>query len=626
VYGVPSQHIADSLECLSMERVHRITCAKCKTGITSKAGVPVGQEIACPKCKFKFRVAQPQEEVVEDFDVVDDDAFEVVEDEKPASKKAPAAAAKQAPKPKAKPPIEVEDEEDEEKPARKKKAVARDEDEDEEVEMPRAKKKAVARDEDDDEEEEKPKAKKKARVDDDDEDEPKPKRSRKRQAEEDEDEAEPRSAYGRLKKNIWVRIGVLAVLLATAGFLGYKLYLKRTQNTEDDEIAKTAARLEQEQRDFLARNPNLPNFQPKINPNFPKVQPKFNPNPMPKNVEPAPKLEIGIVVKPTAQFNASFPTEKSPGNQAFDNKPGIYKLFLSADGSRVAISNFANDDKKRIQIWDISGEPKKTADLKGNVLAFSPDGKRLVRRENFGARIVEVETDTSVGDLRFSEHFYFLSPDVLVEMHPSNDWTKAEKFKVSKYEASTGRELESFDAAEDDRVSIASPIKQNTEIVFAMPRAGKIGVSSLTTKNSVREFTYGTPDPKSFGWGIMSSSDGKWLSVNRDITGSTAILDGESGAEVMTIPKQLEFLNSQGRVSFLPNRNIIAGCSRLGNPPRNYAFVDMVAYDFVKKAVVATFKGHDAELERFAVSSDGRIMASGDKSGNVLIWNLEEIK
>ena len=70
-------------------RVHQITCPECGSGLKSKAGIPVGQRIPCPKCKRKFTVEAPDEaDIVDDADVVDD--AEVIEDfevDEPAPKK-----------------------------------------------------------------------------------------------------------------------------------------------------------------------------------------------------------------------------------------------------------------------------------------------------------------------------------------------------------------------------------------------------------------------------------------------------------------------------------------------------------------------------------------------------------
>src|SRR5262249_60795725 len=80
-----------------MARVHQIACPKCGAGMKSKAGIPVGKSVDCPKCKHKFEVAAADEivdmELVEDTDVVED--AEIVDD----------AAAKPPPRKKGPPPV-----------------------------------------------------------------------------------------------------------------------------------------------------------------------------------------------------------------------------------------------------------------------------------------------------------------------------------------------------------------------------------------------------------------------------------------------------------------------------------------------------------------------------------------
>src|SRR5262245_8992970 len=68
-------------------RVHQITCPRCSTSLKSKAGIPVGQSLSCPKCKQKFTVEEPDDaDVVEDAEVVDD-VDEVEDNGRPAAKK-----------------------------------------------------------------------------------------------------------------------------------------------------------------------------------------------------------------------------------------------------------------------------------------------------------------------------------------------------------------------------------------------------------------------------------------------------------------------------------------------------------------------------------------------------------
>ena len=186
-------------------RVFQIVCPKCRASMKSKAGVPVGHRLACPKCDFKFAVEAPDEaDIVDDADVVEDD--EIVEDID--VEEAPPARKKGPPPP----------------PASKKKPSRRDDDE-EEDERPRKKKSRR----DDDEDEDEPASRKRSRARDDEEDDDRPRKSKKRRRDEDEEEE---SLYSRLKHNPLVRILTLVILLSILGVLAYKLYEKNKREAE----------------------------------------------------------------------------------------------------------------------------------------------------------------------------------------------------------------------------------------------------------------------------------------------------------------------------------------------------------------------------------------------------------
>ncbi len=213
-------------------KVHQITCPKCQASLTSKAGIEESTVIPCPKCKAKFRVEAPkqEEEIIEDFEVVDDDEEEIPK--KSAAKPALKPISKQR-------KVEEDDEEDEDeegenhrkaaakptlKPLSKQRKVEEDDEEDEEEETP---KKAAAKptlkplskqrkvEEDDEEEEDeaprKPAAKqRKVEEEEDDEDEDEAPRkpaakstlkplSRKR-SDDDDDDGRPKKASGAFSK------------------------------------------------------------------------------------------------------------------------------------------------------------------------------------------------------------------------------------------------------------------------------------------------------------------------------------------------------------------------------------------------------------------------------------------
>jgi uncharacterized protein (TIGR03067 family) len=213
-------------------RLTQIVCPNCKASLSSKAGIEEGTAVACPKCKRSFAAAAPNQDVDDDFEVVEDD-----EDAAPAKK----AGARRADR--------DENEHDDASPKKAKPRSNRDEDDDDG--QPKAKQRhgdepaAKKRKSDNDE----PAAKKRKNDDDepakkrksDDDERAKPKKKRKRG-----DDEEELSAYGKLKNNIWVRISVLGLLLAIFGIVVYMFYLK-TENekstppvvrNEDEDLAK----------------------------------------------------------------------------------------------------------------------------------------------------------------------------------------------------------------------------------------------------------------------------------------------------------------------------------------------------------------------------------------------------
>lgn len=154
-------------------RVHLISCPKCRAELKSKAGIPVGQTVPCPKCQTKFPVRAPDDaEVLDDADVVED-----LDADEPAPKK------KKGPPP---------------PPPRKKRRVEDAETEEEEP-LPR---------------------KKKSRPTDDTEEEPVPRPPKKKRRRDDDE----RGAYQKLKGNVLVRVITLVVLLGILAVVAYLYY------------------------------------------------------------------------------------------------------------------------------------------------------------------------------------------------------------------------------------------------------------------------------------------------------------------------------------------------------------------------------------------------------------------
>jgi hypothetical protein len=183
-------------------RVHQITCPRCSTSLKSRAGVPVGQSLSCPKCKKKFTVEEPDDaDVVEDADVVDDGD----DNGRPAAKR-------RAPPPPAAPRRASRDEDDQ------------DEEEDEDDE-PRPKKR-------------RPPEGKKRRRDDDDEEEEEERPRKKKKRRRDGDDEEEQSLYRRLRGNMAVRIITWVVLLTVLAVVSYLYYITKIKDADKDNSSR----------------------------------------------------------------------------------------------------------------------------------------------------------------------------------------------------------------------------------------------------------------------------------------------------------------------------------------------------------------------------------------------------
>ncbi len=326
------------------------------------------------------------------------------------------------------------------------------------------------------------------------------------------------------------------------------------------------------------------------------------------------------IIAPRARFNPGFPAD--PKTKVLGDKPGIFTIFISADGKRVAVSN-SSFNKKKIQIWDISGEPRKLKEYDGTIRALSPDGKRMHRSIGLTQEVVDADTGKVLGFGGSTDHSYFRSPDVIVNIQPSGDWSKAKKLKIDQYNAADGKLLDSFDASEDDRVRVAAPVNQGRETVLGLEKVNRIQVWDLVNKTLIRETSLKSPKAGSSWWGYTVSSDGKFIAMALG-TGEQPvdIFDSTSGNVVATLPRGIGWANG----FFVPNRAVYISSSRIERKTYTGDGLDLAAYDVKQQQIVAVFRGHEVAHSARAVSANGKVMASGDQAGNVLIWDLAQVK
>jgi len=254
-------------------------------------------------------------------------------------------------------------------------------------------------------------------------------------------------------------------------------------------------------------------------------------------------------------------------------------------------------------------------------MALSPDGKRLVRINPVSRELVDVDSGKLLGNLQSdNSSWYFQSPDVVMGMSRSGDWREAKKLIVRQYDAATGKELNSFEASDDDRVSLCAPVKAGQDLVIGVEKANRVKVWDTGSRKLVREFSLSPAKDESW-YGFIASPNSKWIAVRRG-SGPTEIFNGATGQAAATVPAMLYMYDS----AFISDPDIYLALSNIARQDTTGDPLEIAAYDVNRQKVVAAFRGHEVAGLKTAVSANGKVMATGDEKGNVLLWDLGGLK
>jgi hypothetical protein len=336
--------------------------------------------------------------------------------------------------------------------------------------------------------------------------------------------------------------------------------------------------------------------------------------PEPANYDSAP------VLKPRAQFNPGF-------GKAGSNDARIDRIFVSSDGSRVAISSGTFPNTK-VQVWDVSAEPKKVYEGNGQAIALAPQGKRLLTLGNTGQpEFIDVDAGKSTAKTNyFASNVYFQTADVVLMMTPGLDVAKQKPLVINFIDAGTGNKIASREAVQPDRVTVAPPVKNGAELFCLQMDTPKIQVFDLDNNKVAREFALPVEAPlKVSGFDLVVSQDGRLMAVM--VTGGempvATVYNAMTGAKVAELPRGLTL--SGRNTAILPNRDVLIAPSNMAQKDKKSG-VDFVAYDFGKNSLLAVMRGNDKPSYVAAVSTDGRVLVVGNQDGEVMVWDLTQIK
>jgi WD40 repeat protein len=329
----------------------------------------------------------------------------------------------------------------------------------------------------------------------------------------------------------------------------------------------------------------------------------------PKGDEP--KNERPAAIAERVRFNADFAN-------AGDARR-IYKIFLSRDGKRAAITNGS-----KTQIWDIFGELKKLQEVVGTCHAMSPDGKLMIiwkQIERFKANnaIVDAATGVEKVSLGLISDPYFYNENYF--------WTLENFFegraRLSKYDSTSGKRQDKFielpAQAKADGFGNIRYLNDRGEVFYFFRESAEHHVWDTNTEKWARKTWLKIPPGEHISQlSPVYSPDGEWLVAHMVQNGNNSPL-GLTVFSTLTgvgtkLPRDEYWV---GPTIFVPGANLLLLQSR----PTN----DVVAYDVKSNAVVGSF-GTVRSISFVAVSADGGTLAAGTGEGQVVIWDLKKLK
>jgi hypothetical protein len=329
-----------------------------------------------------------------------------------------------------------------------------------------------------------------------------------------------------------------------------------------------------------------------------------------------PSYENVPVLKPRAQFQPGW-------GKAGTEEAIVARLFLAADGSRLAVSSLPGlGGKGRLQVWDVSGNPKRVYDGDGEVLALAPDGKRLLRRLLAVAEeIVDVDSGAAVTADVSAIHGFFQGADVLVVAGFNAD-AKQGGLAVSVLDAATGKKTAALGPVGELDAQLVA-VNGGGDLYVGASKPDRVRVFNVAAGKVVREITPAVEAPFRVEWYLFTASaDGKYFAANV-VGGDTpvpTIFSAATGAKVADLPRGVGLPEG-----FVPGRELVLVPGVITRPGRKGG-VDLVAYDFSKKTVVAACRANDKAFTNMAVSSNGRVLAAATVDGDVFVWDLAQLK
>lgn len=292
----------------------------------------------------------------------------------------------------------------------------------------------------------------------------------------------------------------------------------------------------------------------------------------------------------------------APPTELKGHRGFVYALAFSPDATQLA----SGGEDLGIRVWDLATATVRRT-LTGHMdpvhsLSYSPNGDRLASAGGHTVRIHNAQSGQE--ELVFDKHSSLVWS---AAFSPDGHWlaSAGDDLVVRIWSARDGEELQVL-RGHTGRINGVA-ISPDGRLIASCSWDGTIRLWDVSSGRQIHELS---TTPRAGFEAISFSSDGRWLATAGTGTSPVQVWDVRSGTLARTFEGHT---GAAYGASFLPRGNRLV--SAAGD--RSVKLWDIATGD-----EVVTLRGHRTDFVRsIAVSHDGRLIASGDREGGLLLWD-----